>query len=188
MKSGDDTVSSLQKFVAWVRERGSIQQDALVDEKMLECVAQGVERFLDSKNPWPKARGNKPKPDVMWACYWGVNFADRTAPHMPQHKEHGGAYVIVGERLNLSASDVETHVRNARMLLDSGEGNSDFLHWLNENVYGPKGLTAALFAPGHPLAESEQKLRDVAGVKTRYTKAEQARRKAAVISGENDSN
>lgn len=191
MKSSDDTLLRLQDFVAWARVRRPLQQDAWIDEKTVECVALGIERFLDGKkNPWPKMQGNKPKPDVMWECYWLTNFADRNAPHMPQHKEQGGAYVIVGERLNLSAGAVETHVRNARKLLDAGEGERDFLRWLNENVYGQKGLTAALFAPGDPLGESERKLRDAAGVKTRCTstKAERARLKPVVISGESDSN
>lgn len=183
MKNGDDDML-LQDFVAWVRKRRPIQQGAWVDEKTLECVAQGIERFLDGQNPWPKSRGTKAKRDVMWECYFLTNFAEGDRPHMPQHTEEGGAFRVVGDRLNISAKTVESHTSKARKLLDTEAGRSEFMSWLSKYRYG--GGSVALFSPEHPLAEAERKRRDATGVGNRYTKAERARRKTAVISGETD--
>jgi hypothetical protein len=92
----------LEDFVCWVRKRRAHQQDAWVDDQTLEYVTQGVERFLEGKSPWPKSRGNKPKRDIMWECYWLTNFAESDSPHLPQHSEKGGAFWVVGERLKIS--------------------------------------------------------------------------------------
>lgn len=174
----------LKDFVAWVRRRRTIQQDAWVDEQTLEYVTQGIERFLDGKNPWPKSRGTKAKRDVMWECYFLTNFAERDSPHMPQHTEEGGAFTVVGDRLNISAKTVESHTSKARKLLDTETGRSEFMSWLSKYRYG--GGSVALFPPEHSLAEAERKRRDATGVGNRYTKAEQARRKKAISSGEID--
>lgn len=165
--SSDDPFLRLQDFVAWVRKRRPIQKDAWVDEQTLECVTQGIERFLEGKNPWPRQQGNRPKRSTMWKCYWKATFAGRGESHLPQHKDTGGAYKIVGDELNLSAGAVESHVRNARALLDTPKGRLDFLHWLSKNVYGPKGLSVVMFEPDHPMAKAELKRREESGVVTR---------------------
>lgn len=178
MSSVDNPLLRLEDFVAWVRKRRPHQENAWIDEATLEYVVQGVERFLDGKkNPWPKPKGNKAKRDVMWACYYHTNFADADKPHLPQHTEPGGAFAIVGERFNFSGKNAETHASNARKLLDTEAGRRDFLLWLNENVYGPKGLAAVLYGPDRPESETERKRRDVAGV---------GKRKPGAVSGEID--
>lgn len=121
--------------------------------------------------------GRKRKPDTMWECYWLTNFAAADKPHLPQHKDLKGAYTVVGARLNLSPGAVEFHVTNARELLDTGVGTVEFTEWLAKNVYGPKGLSVALFDAGSLESNAERARRDAAGVKNRYSKAERARRK-----------
>lgn len=123
--------------------------------------------------------GRPRKPDTMWECYWLTNFAAADKPHLPQHKDSasGGVYAVVGARLNLSAGAVEFHTLNARKLLDTGAGTAEFSDWLAANVYGPKGLSVALYDAGSPESEAERTRRDAAGVKNRYTKAEHKRRK-----------
>lgn len=131
----------------------------------------------DDVSALPQPVGRKRKPDLMWECYWLTNFAAADRPHLPQHKDIKGAYVVVGTRLNLSPSAVEFHTKNARKLLDTGAGTLEFTEWLAKNVYGPKGLSVALFDAGSLESKAERARRDEAGVKNRYTKAERARRK-----------
>lgn len=170
-----DNEHLLWDFVYWVQFRRPHNDSTPVDEKMLEYVAQGVQLFLDGKNPWPKPRGNKSKPHITWECYWLTNFAERDKAHLPQHHEEGGAYWIVGERLNLSPKTVESHVRKARKQLETLEGRAEFMRWLSDYRY--KGGHVLLLSADHPLAVAERKRRDASGVGNRYTKTERKRLK-----------
>jgi hypothetical protein len=161
--NNDDSLLRLQDFVWWVRKRRSLQQDAWVDEQTLEYVTQGVERFLEGKkNPWPKRQGNKSKRDIMWKCYWLTQFAERDSAHLPQHSEEGGAFEIVGQRLNLSAKTVESHTCKAKTLVNTREGVQEFQEWLTK--YKDNGLRYLLFPKDHPSAIAESERRDAAGV------------------------
>lgn len=145
----DDPHLLLRDFVAWVRRRRTIQRDAWLDEKTLEYVTQGIERFLEGKNPWPKPQGNKPTKDKMWECYYLTQFAEGDTPHMPQHTEERGAFTVVGDRLNISAKTVESHVRKARALVATEAGRIDFMHWISKI----KGATFVRHCPAdHPEA------------------------------------
>jgi hypothetical protein len=176
--SGDDPFARLRDFLRWVRERSLSQQNAQIDDETLEFVTQGIERFLDNKTPWPKRRGNKPKRDRMWTCYWLTSFAGRDTPHLPQHSEEGGAFWIVGKSLNISPKTVESHVRKARVAIETLEGKEEFKRWLSEYRY--KGGPVFLYSADHPAAMAERKLRDSSGVGNRYTKADRKRRENAV--------
>lgn len=168
MMSGGDPHLLLRDFVAWVRIRRQIDENAWVDEKTLEVVTQGIERFLAGNNPWPKSRGNKSKPDVMWKCYWLVNFAEKDNPHLPQHTLDGGAFSIVGERLHISEKTVESHVRKARKLMDTEDGRAEFLRWVSKE----KNATCVSYIPaGNPLAVAEQNRRESAGIRNRKRRA-----------------
>jgi hypothetical protein len=163
--SNDDQFNLLDDFVCWVRKRRPFSEDARdawVSEQTLECVARGVERFLDGKKPWLRSRGRKPDPDTMWECYWLTNFAEKDSPHLPQHTETGGAFTIVGVRLNLSAKAVESHTRKAKELLKTREGVQKFNEWLT--AYKNNGLIYNLRPANHPSAIAERERREASGV------------------------
>lgn len=147
--------------------KGSLGHSSLNDET-LEFILEGVERFINDKNPWPKPRGNKAKPDAMWACYWlatrparqrawlpDVTFPEDEREYLPQHKEEGGAYCRVAEALNTSAHNVETHVRSAKDRVKTIDGQIEFLTWIGKNVKHPEGLTPFGYCPPDcPKAEA----------------------------------
>jgi hypothetical protein len=160
-----------------MRKRRPHRRNAWVSEKTLEYILQGVERFLDGKNPWPKPRGNKRKPDTMWECYWLTNFAEKDDPHLPQHTEKNGAFWIVGKRLKISPKTVESHTRKARKLLNTVEGIQEFQEWLTK--YKNNGLIYLLLPVNHPSTIAERELQKAAGVGKR-------KRGKVVIAGEID--
>ncbi len=139
--STDDPSSMLRDFVYWVRKRRPLSpnpSEALVSEKTLECVAQGVERFLEGKNPWPKKRGRKSERDTMWKCYFLTCVAGEheefPARHYAQTRStksgrKSGIYSAVGERLGLSCQAIERHARNARELLKTPSGPREYKDW-----------------------------------------------------------
>ena len=136
---GDDANRvKLEEFVEWVGRRDKLKDvgiDAPIGEDVLKYVAQGVDSYLNGKRPWPKNRGNKNKRDLTWECYWLANFYKSDAERLPQHKQDGGAFAVVGEKLNLTISAVESHVRNARKLIMSDKGKRDFELWLSGYRY-----------------------------------------------------
>lgn len=138
-KLGDDANKvRLEEFVKWVEKRDGLKAlgiDAPIDGDVLKYVAQGVSQYLNGNTPWPKKRGNKIKRDLTWECYWLTNFYKTSALRLPQHKEKGGAFSVVGEKLNLTPEAVETHVRNARKLIKNAEGKRDFELWLSDYEY-----------------------------------------------------
>lgn len=138
-KLGDDADRvKLEEFVEWVERREKLKTlglDPPIGEDVLEYVALGVANSLDGKSPWPKKRGNKNKRDLMWECYWLTNFYESESEKLPQHKETGGAFSVVGEKLHLSPQAIESHVRNARKLIESDEGKRDFELWLSDYKY-----------------------------------------------------
>lgn len=129
---------ALRDFVAWVRYR---QPHGLkFDSNNLEYIAGGVERFLEGKTPWVKPKGNTPKPSLMWHCHYLVYFTPSyndpyAAYRGKSHKDVGGLYGAVGRDLNLSASAVEHHVKNAIKLCQTIDGQVDFSFWL-ANFHG----------------------------------------------------
>jgi len=148
--------------------KGWVDHSSLNDET-LDFIVGGVERFINGNtNPWPKPRGVKAKPDTMWACYWlatmparqkawlsDVTFPEEEREYLRQHKEEGGAYCRVAEVMNTSASNVETHVRNAVTRLKSVEGRIEFLTWIRNNVKHPEGLIPfGYYPPDCPKAEA----------------------------------
>ncbi len=166
----DREIKLLSDYVAWVRFRRPIQQDAQVNDDTLEYVAEVIERILKTN---PKPVGRPKNPDRMWACYFYATYADSKTPHLPQHSEPGGAFYIVGKRLSISAKTVESHIRKARQTLETNEGIDSWKNWLDRNVYGPKGLKAVYFGADSPESRAEQARRDAAGlVKRRYTVSE----------------
>jgi hypothetical protein len=137
---GDDADTvKLEEFVKWVGRREKLKAlgiDAPIDQGILEYVAQGVNSYLDGeKRPWLKKRGNKNKRDLTWECYWLTNFYKTEAEKLPQHKESGGAYTIVGKKLNLNANTIESHVRKAREIISTPAGKRDFELWLSDYAY-----------------------------------------------------
>lgn len=122
----------LRDFVAWVRIRLPISKEAPVNRDVLELVAAGVERFLNGKSPWPKAKGNKAKPEIMWRAFWYCYFDDSEyAPLLTKrHKSEGGLYVAVGNGMNLSPDAVESLVAKAKKLYETEQGKINFSHWL----------------------------------------------------------
>ncbi len=149
----------LKDFLAWVRVRRAYSKDASVDDETLDFVAQGVERFLSGeKNPWPKKRGNKRAPEKVWECYHLAATAKGDAKFLPQHKEPGGAFYIVGEKLSCSPSTVESHVRQALRLLETYEGKMEYAAWLRKE----KGCTRVDFYPkDSPEALAEKARREL---------------------------
>lgn len=137
-----DTETRLRDFLAWVRIRRPINGAASVDDETLEIVAQGIEQYLAGQRPWPKKRGNKPDPDLMWRCYYLTRFSE-TGEFMPRHKMEGGDFFIVGEQLHLSADAVEHHVRRAEEKIKTQEGRADFCLWVGKE----KGATLVRFQP-----------------------------------------
>lgn len=141
----------LEDFVAWVRIRRPIAKDASIDEKTLEYVTKGIEAFLADQSPWPKKRGAKSNKDKMWECYYLTQFAEGDDPHLPRHKsatkdgKSDGGYVLIGKRLRISASTVETHVATARRLFSTQEGRIDFLKWFAKY----KGANAVTYTPAN---------------------------------------
>jgi len=133
-KHREDDHVLLKDFVAWVRRRRLIRRDAPVNEKTLEKVAEGIERFLaGNKNPWPKPKGNKTKRDLMWKCFY-LTFFDENYPDLvkaKRHTEDNGLYAAVGERLNLSPKTVEYHASNAKKIYEKNQGKSEFVNWLS---------------------------------------------------------
>jgi hypothetical protein len=175
--STDDPINKLWDFVCWMRKRRPLHEnpsEAWVSEKTLEYVAQGVERFLEGKNPWPKPRGRKPERDTMWKCYWLTSFPEKAGDFLPQHSEEGGAFQIVGKRLNLSPKTVESHTSKARKLLNTRKGVQEFGEWLTN--YKGNGLSYVIFPANHPSAIAERERLAAAGLRTGYTKAGRKRR------------
>jgi hypothetical protein len=122
----------LWDFIYWVRKRRPNAENAPVNDRTLEYVAQGIELFLQGKkNPWPQKRGMKPDPELMWDCYRLTNFpSDKDGPHLPQHCDEGGAYKIAGNRLGISPKTVLSHVADARKRLTTAEGLRGYDEWL----------------------------------------------------------
>jgi hypothetical protein len=175
--SKDDPLNLLWDFVYWVRKRRPLHEnarDAWVSGETLEYVTQGVERFLEGKNPWPKPPGRKPESDMMWKCYWLTNFPEKAGAFLPQHSEEGGAFQIVGERLNLSPKTVESHASKARKLLNTKKGVQEFQDWLTK--YKDNGLSYVTYPANHPSAIAEREQQAAAGLRTGYTKAGRKRR------------
>jgi hypothetical protein len=143
----------LLDFVAWVKFRRHQKQFTQIDDETLEYVAQGVERFLDGKPPWPKQRGNKPKRALMWECFYLTFFGTGGKPPLPQHIEEGGAYAVVGGQLGLSPSAVAKHARNARKIYETPEGKEEFLRFL---AYEYGWFHAQLIPADHPMAIAER--------------------------------
>lgn len=139
--TNDEMETQLRDFVAWVRVRRELNLNASIDPETLDVIARGVERQLDDMTPWPKRRGNKPNPDLMWHCYWLVRWYEDE--RLPQHKEEGGAYTSVAAQLNKSADTVEQHVRNAEKQMQTSKGRVDFCQWLAKE----KGATMVKFTP-----------------------------------------
>lgn len=181
--STNDPNLLLRDFVAWVRIRRSIQKDAWIDEKTLNFVAAGIEKFLaGDKNPWPKPKGNKSKKDKMWECYYLTKYAGRDTPHMPQHSEERGAFSIIGGHLNISPKTVESHVRKAQALVATKEGVFEFIQWFSNY----KGATVVSYYPAnHPEAKVERQRRESSGL-TRPSDAPKRGRPTKAISGESD--
>ncbi len=130
--------AKLETFLRWANRRAALKElgiDPPIDQDILNLVASGVAAYLVGKKPWPKKRGNKEKRDLMWECYWRVNFYSAEDDRLPQHKEGGGAYCVVGDVLNFSPENVESHVRNAKALLKTAEGKKDFELWLSDYRY-----------------------------------------------------
>ncbi len=130
--------AKLEEFCKWVKRRKALEAiglNAPIDQDILELVAQGVAQHLAGKKPWPKRRGNKTKRDLTWKCYWLVNFYKTETDRLPQHKEEGGAFHIVGNTLNLSPEAVESHVTNAKKLIKTADGKRDFELWLSDYRY-----------------------------------------------------
>lgn len=134
---------ALKDFVAWVRYRNA--HGLKIDSDTLEYVADGIEQFLEGKTPWKKPKGNKPKPDLMWEifykcffdenyCYDNLQFSERFTK---RHKQEGGLYWIVGEELNLSPDNIESHFRKALAQYKTPVGEADFMQWLKRH----KGVT-----------------------------------------------
>lgn len=125
----------LWDFIYWVRKRRPNVEDAPVNDKTLEYVAQGIELFLQGKkNPWPQKRGMKPNPELMWLCYQLACVVDQDTEFLPQHKGNKlriDGYRKIGNLLNLSPSGVESHIRNAQKLRDTPDGMQKFHDWLN---------------------------------------------------------
>ena len=67
----------------------------------------------------------------MWLTYQLACVFDVDAAFLPQHKEDGGAFAIVGSWLNLSRSGVESRKRKAEALRNTSEGMQDYDKWLN---------------------------------------------------------
>lgn len=142
MEIKSDTEKLLRDFVYWMRKRRALYadaRDAWVSEETLECVAQGVERFLEGGKPWPRSqrRGRRSETYTMWLCYQMAyvvpSVGGEYLPFLPQHKgSEAGAYCIVGERLNLSPDAVESRVRNARKQLKTTQGEREYHVWLNQ--------------------------------------------------------
>jgi hypothetical protein len=138
--SNDDPFNLLRDFIYWMRKRRPLHEnprDAWVSEETLEYVAQGVERFLEGKNPWPKPRGRKAEPDMMWKCYYLTCVVDEHTEFPPRHfaesrKNKLGIYTEVGERLGLSGQDIERHARNARKQLETPKGTQEYQDWLDQ--------------------------------------------------------
>jgi hypothetical protein len=129
----NDQDIKLRDFVSWVRRRRIIRLDAPINDETIEYVAQGIERFLDGKNPWPQPRGNKTNPSLTWEPYWMVNFDPVYAHlHKKRHTESGGLYAVVGEALRKDAKTVETQVRNALNKLETEEGRTEFCEWVGK--------------------------------------------------------
>lgn len=139
--SNDDPFNLLWDFVYWVRKRRPLHgnaRDAWVSEETLEYVTQGVERFLEGKNPWPKPPGRKAEPDMMWKCYYLTCVVDEHTEFPPRHfaancsGKQGGIYTKVGKRLGLSGQAIERHARNARKQLKTPKGTQEYQGWLNQ--------------------------------------------------------
>jgi hypothetical protein len=151
--SNDDPFMRLWDFVHWVRKRRTFRQDAPVDGETLEFVTQGVERFLDGKEPWAEPQKEKAKrkrgrpvdpdtPDLMWKCYYMacvINTKDKTN-FLPQYcdKYHfQGAFDLVGTMLNLSTESVGRYAREARKRVKSKEGENEYHQWLTQRLSHP---------------------------------------------------
>lgn len=132
--SGDDPHLKLRDFVAWVRWRRAIRPDAWIDQESLEFVTQGIERFLDGQNPWPKVRGNKAKPELMWRIFWYCHWdSSHFSPLLTKrHKDVNGLYQAVGDELNLSADAVESSYRKAVKTFKTPAGKIQFSSWLSK--------------------------------------------------------
>lgn len=157
----EDEILRLKDFLAWVHRRRPIDKTAPVNEETLEFVAQGVERFLEGKNPWPKRQGNRAQPDKMWECYYLATYVEGDQPHLPRHKGDGGAFAIVGERLHLSPQTVESHCRNAAKKMETEDGRAEFLQWFAKY----KDATMVQWIPpGHPEAIAERQRREALGL------------------------
>jgi hypothetical protein len=191
--SNDGPFDLLCDFVYWVRKRRPLHEnphDAWVSDETLEYVTQGIERFLEGKNegknpnPWPKQRGNKSKPATMWECYYlACVVENENAKFLPQHSAEGGAFQLVGKRLNLSAQAVESHVRKAQKLLDTSEGTREYHGWLTR--YKDNGLLYYPLPQDHPAAIAFRERRKAAGLRNGRSKVGRKRRTDS-ISGEID--
>ena len=141
----------LRDFIAWVRYRE--EAGLPLDRGTLEYVADGIERLLDNKTPWPKPRGNKPQPESHWLCYWLCDFSGEY-PNEYKTKRHkeGGIYSIVGKRLHLDASTVESHAKKGREKFKTPEGKREFLLWLSKH----KGAHIVRYTPSTDKEVSDQ--------------------------------
>lgn len=163
-------------FIAWMRIRRPISKDlgheAPIQDETLDFILEGVVRFINgTKNPWPKPRGNKANPGLMWQYFWlatmgrearqwlpDVTFPDDTREYLPQHKSDNATnddlsgYRVVADALNTTPDNVETHVRNANKRLETLEGQIEFLTWIRNNVKHPIGLIPQYFSADHPEA------------------------------------
>ncbi|MBS0586860.1 MAG: hypothetical protein JSS37_02650 [Proteobacteria bacterium] len=154
----------LEDFIMQVRAT----PDAEIDKETLKYVAQIIETLLNGKNHFPKKRGNQPKRDSMWRCYWLTNFTGPETPHLPLHCNEGGVYYIVGDLLKKSPNTVESHARNARELMDTPEGRREFEHWQYRCRNG--GRFVPVLPHDHPSTIAELERREKAGIPTRFTR------------------
>ncbi len=128
----------LHDFLAWARLRRQLNPKDQLSDETVEFVAAGIDRFLQGDNPWPQARGNKPKPDIVWLAFH-LAFNDPSFKDLrnKRHTEIGGLYAAIGEKLNLSAKTVEAHERKGKQLCKTIAGRLEYAHWLAH--YKPDG-------------------------------------------------
>ena len=138
----------LRDFLAWARLRRPLNPKDQLSDQTVEFVAAGIDRFLKGDNPWPQARGNKPKPDIVWLAFHLASGRDSNNPfelassrrrdsndpfkdlRKKRHTWPGGLYEAIGKQLKLSAKTVESHERKGKKLCKTLAGRLEYIHWL----------------------------------------------------------
>lgn len=118
-----DINNALKYFVELVK------QGRTPNKYVMLFIAEGIERHLENKEPWPLKRGRRQDLTDCFKCLYEYELLAGKSPK----RGDGGKYGVVAEKLEIDESTVKRRVRAGREAIKRFTGATEFIYWYKIN-------------------------------------------------------